>query len=106
MTNATIWLTMFLAGALTFLTRLSFIALWGRWMPPEWLRRALRYVPPAVLTAIIFPEVLIREGAFNPFSPRLLAGLVAALVAWRTKNIVWTILAGMGALLVLQAFWL
>lgn len=102
MNTATIWLTLFLAGLLTFLTRLSFIALWGRWTPPEWLRRALRYVPPAVLTAIIFPELLIREGNFTAINPRLFAGLIAAVVAWRTKNIVWTILAGMGALLLLQ----
>jgi branched-subunit amino acid transport protein len=105
MSTATIWLTMFLAGLLTFLTRLSFIALWGRWTPPEWLRRSLHYVPPAVLTAIIFPELLMRQGAFAPFNPRLLAGLVAALVAWRTKNIVWTILAGMVLLLLLQFIW-
>jgi branched-subunit amino acid transport protein len=105
MNTTTIWLTMILAGLLTFLTRLSFIALWGRWTPPEWLRRGLRFVPPAVLTAIIVPELLMRDGVLTPFSPRLLAGVVAALVAWRTKNIVWTIVVGMGALLLLQLVW-
>src|SRR5512145_1704007 len=105
MSATIIWITLFLAGLLTFLTRLSFIALWGRWAPPEWLRRSLRFVPPAVLTAIIFPELLIREGAFTPFNPRLLAGVVAVFVAWRTKNIVWTIVVGMGILLLLQLFW-
>ncbi|MFZ6027743.1 MAG: AzlD domain-containing protein [Chloroflexota bacterium] len=105
MNAASVWLTLFLAGLLTFVTRLSFIALWGRWAPPGWLRRALRFVPPAVLTAIIFPELLIRDGTFIPFNPRLLAGVVAAWIAWRTKNIVWTIVVGMGVLLLLQLFW-
>jgi len=102
MTPMAIWLTMILAGSLTFLTRLSFVALWGRWSPPEWLRRALRYVPPAVLTAIIFPELLIRDEVFVPINPRLLAGLIAAAVAWRTKNILWTIITGMAALMIMN----
>lgn len=99
-----IWLIILAAGLITFATRLSFIALFGRMQVPAWVARALRYVPPAVLSAIIFPELFITDGALN-FSwgnPRLIAGLLAAVVAWRSKNIVWTILAGMGALLVLQ----
>ena len=98
-----IWLTIGLAGLLTFLTRLSFIYLLGRWQPPAWLERSLRFVPPAVLSAIIFPEVLLHDGisslAFNNL--RLWAALVAALVAWRTRNILLTIAAGMGALYLL-----
>jgi branched-subunit amino acid transport protein len=98
-----IWLTIVLAGALTFLTRLSFIYLLGRWQPPAWLGRALRFVPPAVLSAIIFPEVLIRNGAFDlaPANLRLWAALIAALVAWRTRNVLLTIAVGMGALYLL-----
>jgi branched-subunit amino acid transport protein len=100
-----IWLILIIAGLLTFATRLSFIALLGRLNVPNWVQRALRYVPPAVLTAIIFPELLVANGALNlsPANPRLIAGILAALVAWRTKNIVLTILVGMGALLALQA---
>ena len=98
-----IWLTIVLAGALTFLTRLSFIYLLGRWQPPAWLGRALRFVPPAVLSAIIFPEVLIRNGSFDlaPANLRLWAALLAALVAWRTRSVLLTIAVGMGALYLL-----
>ncbi len=98
----TIWITLAVAGLLTYLIRLSFIALLGKWTPPEWVSRALRFVPPAVLTAIIFPEVLIRDGQLAPANPRLLAGVVAALVAWRTKNVVLTIVVGMAALITIQ----
>ena len=100
---AEIWLILVIAGILTYLIRLSFIALLGKWSPPEWVRHALRFVPPAVLAAIIFPELLIRDNAFTPVNPRLLAGIVAAVIAWRTKNVVLTIAVGMATLLLLQA---
>ena len=99
---AEIWLILVVAGLLTFIIRLSFIALLGKWSPPEWVKRALRFVPPAVLTAIIFPELLIRDNHFLPANPRLLAGLFAAVVAWRTKNVILAIAVGMAVLLILQ----
>lgn len=93
------------AGLVTFAIRLSFIALLGRVEVPPLLTRALRFVPAAVLSAIIVPELVVREGApdLSPLNPRLLAGLLAALVAWRTRSVVVTIAAGMVALWVLQA---
>jgi branched-subunit amino acid transport protein len=99
-----LWITLIIIGLLTFLTRLSFIVLFGRWQPPAWLQRALRFVPPAVLTAIIFPELLMRDGqlAVWPLNPRLLAGVLAGLVAWRTKSALLTILSGMLALYLIQ----
>lgn len=104
---ASLWLTIVFAGLLTFLTRLSFIALFGRWQPPDWLRRALRFVPPAVLSAIIFPEVLVRGGVvvMRAENFRLVAALVAALVAWRTRNVLLTIGSGMAILYLLQWLW-
>ena len=106
MNLTTLWLIMIVGGLLTFGLRLSFIALLDRWQPPDLLRRALRFVPAAVLAAIIFPELVIRDSHLylSPGNPRLLAGLLAALVAWRTKNVLLTIAAGMAALLILQMF--
>lgn len=100
----TTWLAMIGLGILTFLTRLSFIALLERWQAPLLVRRALRFVPVAVLTAIIIPELVLPNGALDvqPTNPRLLAGVVAALVAWKTKNVIWTIVAGMAVFWLLQ----
>jgi branched-subunit amino acid transport protein len=100
-----IWLVMLLGGLLTYLTRLSFILLLGRGAFPAWLLRLLQYVPPAVLSAIIFPEVLFREGQLHLAidNLRLLAALVAAVVAWRWHNALLTILTGMLTLYLLQA---
>lgn len=99
-----IWLVMLAGGLLTFGMRLSFIYLFGRFEVPETMRRALHYVPPAVLSAIVFPELLMPNDQLDLSlgNERLLAGLVAILTAWFTRNILLTILAGMAALLVLQ----
>ncbi len=99
------WLIIVLAGLLTYAVRLSFIALHGRWQPPALFQRALRYVPPAVLSAIILPEMLLLDGQmlFSPLNPRLLAGIIAILVAWRSRSTLLTILTGMLALYALQA---
>ena len=99
-----LWLIFLAAGLLTYAMRLSFILLWGKIDVPAWLRRALRFVPPAVLTAIFFPELFMPGGTLNltTGNARLIAGTLAALVAWRTRNIVLTILVGMGALLLIQ----
>jgi branched-subunit amino acid transport protein len=101
-----VWIVMLVAGAITFATRLSSILLIGKMEMPRWLQKALRFVPPAVLTAIFFPELLLSSGepdlALNNL--RLLAGGLAILVAWKTKNIFLTILVGMLALWALQAF--
>jgi branched-subunit amino acid transport protein len=99
-----IWLVILLGGLVTFLIRFSLIYLFGRFKIPETMRQALRYVPPAVLSAIIFPELFFRNGALNLSldSPRLLAGLLAILIAWITRNTLITIIAGMLALFLLQ----
>jgi branched-subunit amino acid transport protein len=101
-----IWLVMLLGGLITFGIRFSFIYLFGRFEVPPTLRKALHYVPPAVLSAIIFPELFLRDGALNLSleNTRLLAGLIAILVAWFSKNTLITILAGMLALFLLQFF--
>lgn len=100
-----IWPVMAAAGLITFLIRLSFIGVLHRWRPPRIVERALRFVPPAVLTAIVFPEVLVRDGAFTPWNPRLAAAAVAALVAWKTRSVILSIVTGMAVLLAVQALW-
>ena len=103
----TIWLTIILGGAITFGMRFSFVYLLGRFHVPETMRRALHYVPPAVLSAIVFPELFMPENSLDIDigigNARLLAGLAAIAVAVWTKNSLLTILAGFIALLIFQA---
>ena len=100
-----VWLIMLGMGIVTYLSRLSLIASIGRISVPPVMQRALRFVPPAVLTAIIFPE-LLRPGGNLDLSLgnlRLAAGIVAVVVAWRSKNVLLTIAVGMAALWILMA---
>jgi branched-subunit amino acid transport protein len=99
-----IWLSIIVAGLATYSIRLSFIQAYGRRRIPVWIARSLRFVPPAVLTAIIFPELLMHNGGLDVSigNFRMLAGVVAALVAWRTKNVMLTVVIGMAVLWILQ----
>jgi branched-subunit amino acid transport protein len=100
MSETQIWLIILGGMVTTYLTRLSFVSLIPQERLPLLFRRGLQYIPPAVLAAIVFPELLVRGGDLNitPQNHRLLAGLVASLVAWRLKNTWLTIASGMIAL--------
>jgi len=89
----------------TFGVRYPVLTLVSRVQLPEILESGLKYVPPAVLTAIIVPAVLLPEGdkiSVSLANAPLYAGIMAVLVAWRTKNLLLTILTGMGMLWVWQ----
>ncbi len=100
-----LWITIFISGLLTFGTRLSFISLFHKLRMPEWFRRALRFVPAAVLSAITLPALVSPDGGLfiSWKNPELLSGALAILVAWRTKNVLLTIVCGMATLLLLEA---
>ncbi|MFD1632537.1 AzlD domain-containing protein [Haloplanus ruber] len=93
-----VWAVVLVVGALTFAIRYSFIYLLDRvsGVPPR-LERALRYVPAAVLAALVAPS-FVDPGptvAATLLDGRLLAGVVAAGVAWITENMFATLVAGM-----------
>lgn len=99
-----LWLIIIVSGVLTFVIRFSFIMLLDRIVVPLWFQRGLQFVPVAVLSAIIVPEVLQPGGVLDlsPGNARLLAAVLAVVVAWRTKNTLLTIGAGMIGLLAFQ----
>jgi branched-subunit amino acid transport protein len=87
----TLWLTLLGMALVTFALRALFLVLPSGLETPAFLRRALRYVPAAVLTAIWAPEVAAAD-------ERLPAGVVAIAVAWRWRRTFATIAAGLAAL--------
>lgn len=100
MSDLSLW-GMFLAvGMGTFVMRLSFVELYGRWRIPDLLSRALLYVPASVLAALVLPSVVYPNGhsEFVLGNPQIPAAVVAAWVAWKTRNTVLTLAAGMAAL--------
>jgi branched-subunit amino acid transport protein len=98
------WILIIGMGLITVAIRASLIVTAGRFEMPSLLKRGLRYVPPAVLTAIFFPDMVLTNGAvnLNPLTnARLIAGVVAIAVAWFSKNTIITILTGLATLFVL-----
>ncbi|GAA0263912.1 AzlD domain-containing protein [Halobacterium noricense] len=100
-----LWLVVLAAAAGTYALRVSFIALFGRLddVPPR-VERVLSYVPPAVLAALVLPELVLSDGtlAVSLGNDRLLAGAIAAVVAWRTEDMLATVVVGMGVLYALS----
>jgi branched-subunit amino acid transport protein len=98
------WLLILAIGVVTYAIRLSFVTLFGKREIPAFVLRVLRFVPMAVLSAIIWPQLFLVNTALDlsPASPRWLAGLIAGLIAWRTRNVLLTIGVGMAALWILQ----
>lgn len=105
MSAPSIWLLFIALAVGTYALRLSFIYLFGKIEMPEWLRRALRFVPASVLAALVLPALTYPNGTLDLSlgNVRLLAGLGGALVAWKTKNVLWTIVVGMVLFWILQA---
>ena len=102
-----VWAIILGTAAVTFALRLSFLAtVKPHGLPPRF-REVLRFAAPAVLAAIVLPQVLVRgdEADLSYDNPRLLAALVAISVALATRSVVWTIVLGMVTLWLAQ-WWL
>ena len=89
-----------LLAVTSFVPRASFILWLHRVKLPVYLQRALRFVPAAVFTALVVPELVFATGALDigMHNAKLLAGCAAIGVALLTRNPLATIAAGMAAL--------
>lgn len=98
------WWTIIFCGLVTLGIRASFIVLPPDTKVPAWLQRGLKYVAAAVLPALIAPDVLFRDAApgdvLNVY--RIIAALLAGVVAIRTRNTFATLVTGMAALWLLK----
>jgi len=94
------WIVTAATAVGTFLLRYSFILVMDMITMPRAATRMLRFIPAAVLTALVVPAVVFHrtaEGAAMDWRRTLAAG-IAAVVAFKTRNMPLTIVAGMAAL--------
>jgi branched-subunit amino acid transport protein len=97
MDTLTAWLLIAGLAATSLGTRGSFI-LWLHGVTlPAYLQRGLRFVPAAVFTALVAPEIAMVDGmlAIGVGNPKLLAAAAAVLVAAASRNTLATIVTGM-----------
>ena len=87
----------------TFAMRASFVSIADRLMVlPDDVRVILRMVPAAAMAALTLPALLRPGGVWDPFGPRAIAGIIAGIVAWRTRSALLTVIVGLVAVAVLQ----
>lgn len=67
---------------------------------PQGVEQALGFIPPAAFAALVAND-LLTPGMFDagvwPAAAPLAAALVVALVAWRTKSLLWCAVSGVAA---------
>ncbi len=105
-TGLAFWIVVVAVGAMNYALRVSFIAFFAKREMPPAARRTLRYVGPAVLTAIVVPAVVFMSDgalALGPENLRLVAAMAGAAAAWKWRSPTAAIAVGMAALWILQA---
>ncbi|MFK8183022.1 MAG: AzlD domain-containing protein [Phormidesmis sp.] len=103
-----VWFECLVIGGMaiaTFAIRYFMFGVSSRLYLPPALLKALRYVPPVVLTAIVTPEVLLSEGSLDIsiFNARLIGAIAAILTGVSTQNLLLTIVLGMATFFGWQA---
>ena len=100
---STTWVVILVAAAGTFAQRASFLVFAHRLAEVSpGAQRVLRQIPPAVLAALVVPALVRPAGELDLWQPRLLAGVLAALVSWRTRNVGLTLVVGMAVLVLAE----
>ena len=86
-----------IAGIITYLTRMTMVALVNRDLLGEKIKAVLAYVPSAVFPAIICPGIFINDyGTFIEMNdPKIFGAIVAILVGYFSRNVIATILSGL-----------
>ena len=99
-----IWIVVIGGTLVTFLLRvIPILFLSGRKMP-RLVERWLFLIAPAILSALLFPELLLSEGSLGTFYERrhIYAAAVAFLVAQKTKSLSGAVAAGIAAAALLR----
>jgi branched-subunit amino acid transport protein len=99
-----IWLAIVFAGIGTYAMRAAFLVFAHRLADvPPGVQRLLRQIPPAALASIVVPALMRPAGHVDVLQARFVAGVLAAVVAWRTRNIALTLVVGIGVVMLIDA---
>ena len=91
------WTSIFIAGLITYFTRMGMVTLIDKDIFSENFRKILNYVPSVVFPSIIFPGVLLDDyGSFVTITdPKIYGALIAIIVGYFSRNVILTIISGL-----------
>ena len=91
------WLSIIVAGILTYMTRMTMVTLIDRRVLSTKLKQVLGYVPSAVFPAIIFPAIFFNDygNLIEITDPKIYGATVAIVVGYLSRNIIATIFSGL-----------
>ena len=93
------WTSIFIAGLITYFTRMSMVTLIDKDIFNENLRKILNYVPSVVFPSIIFPGILLDDyGTLVTITdPKIYGALTAIIIGYFSRNVILTIISGLAS---------
>ena len=94
-----LWSVIVGLGLGSFGLRFIFLGLIGDRPIPPWILRHLRYTAVAIIPALVAPMVMMPKATGGEFDiPRFSAAMVALVVGYFTKNVLWSMFSGAATL--------
>ena len=93
------WTSIFIAGLITYFTRMSMVTLIDKDIFSENFRKILSYVPSVVFPSIIFPGILLDDyGTLVDITdPKIYGALTAIIIGYFSRNVILTIISGLAS---------
>ena len=100
------WTSIFIAGFITYLTRMGMITLIDKDVFNENFRKILNFVPSVVFPSIIFPGVFLDDyGSLVTITdPKIYGAITAIIVGYLSRNVILTITSGLASYWILIFF--
>ena len=91
------WTSIFIAGFITYLTRMGMITLIDKDVFNENFRKILNYVPSVVFPSIIFPGIFLDDSGtlVSITDPKIYGAVTAIVVGYFSRNVILTIISGL-----------
>lgn len=95
-----------IVGVGTYFIRAGSLSLGGRVVWPSWIREWLLFVTPAVLGALLGPEIFLQNNHLVALSNNktLLAAIPTGIVAWYSRKLLLTVAIGVACFAAISYF--
>ena len=93
------WTSIFIAGIITYFTRMRMVTLIDKDIFNENFRKILNYVPSVVFPSIIFPGIFLDDyGTLVAITgPKIYGALTAIIIGYFSRNVILTIISGLAS---------